>query len=84
MNQLDAACLVHDLHTEARGPNRAGNDPVKILAADAQLEEAARAIARTNDGKIRLEALIVVAAMQANRLRASRQPGQPGSGAKTT
>ena len=73
MNELDAACLVHDLETETRGPRRSGGDPVKTRAADLELEEKAREIARRSVGKLRTEALIVVAAMQANRLRPSRQ-----------
>lgn len=72
VNDLDAACLMHDLETEPRGPYRSGGNPLKVLAADAQLEQQARAIARRSTGIERTQALIVVAAMQANRLRASR------------
>lgn len=80
MNELDAACLMHDLQTETRGPRRAGGDPVKTRAADLKLEEEARAIARRSTGQARIQALIVVAAMQANRLRASRAGPLPESG----
>lgn len=72
MNDLDRACLMHDVETEPRGPYRSGGNPVKVRAADLKLEEEARAIARVVTGKLRIEALIVVAAMQANRLRTSR------------
>lgn len=72
INELDAACLMHDLETEPRGPYRSGGDPLKVLAADRQLEQQARAIARTTTGVHRQQALFVVRAMQLNRLRASR------------
>lgn len=77
MNELDAACLVHDLQTETRGPYLSAGDPVKIRQADAKLEQEARAIAARSSGTARAQALIVAAAMQANRLRASRQPRRP-------
>ena len=39
MNELDAACLVHDLVTESRSPIKpAVADPVKIREADAELK----------------------------------------------
>lgn len=72
VNELDAACLMHDLETEPRGPYRSGGDPTKILEADAKLEEQARAIADRTEGPERLAALGVAVAMQMNRLRVSR------------
>lgn len=72
MNDLDRACLMHDMETEPRGPYRSRGNPIKVRAADLKLEQEAGAIARVSTGKLRIEALIVVAAMQANRLRASR------------
>lgn len=74
INDLDRACLMHDLHTESRGPYLSAGNPIKIRAADAKLEEEARAIAKVSIGTMQIQALIVVAAMQANRLRPSRQP----------
>lgn len=72
MNELDAACLMHDLETEPRGPYRSGGDPAKVLEADIELEKQARAIADRTEGPERLAALGVAVAMQMNRLRVSR------------
>jgi len=73
INELDRACLMHDLHTEPRGPYMSAGDPIKVAAADAQLQQQAGALAGTMQSQIdRQAALMVVLAMQANRLRASR------------
>ena len=73
VNELDRACLMHDLHTEPRGPYLSAGDPVKIARADADLQEQAGALAGTMRSQIdRAAALAVVVAMQANRLRVSR------------
>ena len=73
INELDRACLMHDLHTEPRGPYLSAGDPVKIAAADSDLQQQAGALAGTMRSQIdRQAALLVVVAMQANRLRASR------------
>ena len=37
MNNIDAACLKHDLVTEPRGPYSGKNNPGKMRAADRQL-----------------------------------------------
>ena len=64
---------MHDLHTEPRGPYLSAGDPIKIAAADAQLQQQAGALAGTLPSQIdRNAALMVVLAMQANRLRLSR------------
>jgi hypothetical protein len=72
MNELDAACLVHDLETESRGPFRARGNPRRIMQADAELKRRAEEIAARSTGRYYLEALAVAAAMQANLLRVSR------------
>lgn len=73
INELDRACLMHDLHTEHRGPYLSAGDPIKIARADAELQEKAGALAGTMQSQIdRTVALAVVVAMQANRLRSSR------------
>jgi len=73
INELDKACLMHDLHTEPRGPYLSAGDPIKITAADAQLQQQAGALAGTMQSQVdRQAALLVVIAMQANRLRRSR------------
>lgn len=64
---------MHDLHTEPRGPYLSAGDPIKIAAADSELQQQAGAFAGTAQSQIdRNAALLVVIAMQANRLRASR------------
>ena len=64
---------MHDLHTEPRGPYLSAGDPIKVAAADADLQQQAGALAGTMRSQIdRQAALMVVLAMQANRLRASR------------
>jgi len=74
VNELDRACLMHDLHTEHRGPYLSAGDPVKIAAADAQLQQEAGRLAGTFQSQVdRTAALTVVLAMQANRLRPSRR-----------
>lgn len=78
VNELDRACLMHDLHTEPRGPYLSGGDPVKIAAADAQLQQQAGSLAGTLPSQIdRNAALMVVLAMQANCLRLSRGGSLP-------
>ncbi len=73
VNELDRACLEHDLHTEPRGPYLSAGDPIKIARADAELQQKAGALAGTMRSQVdRQAALMVVLAMQANRLRASR------------
>jgi len=73
VNELDRACLMHDLHTEPRGPYLSAGDPVKIARADAELQQKAGALAGTLSSQSdRNAAMMVVLAMQANRLRASR------------
>jgi len=65
---------MHDLHTEHRGPYLSAGDPVKIAAADAQLQQEAGRLAGTFQSQVdRTAALTVVLAMQANRLRPSRR-----------
>lgn len=73
MNELDAACLVHDLVTEDRSPVKpVVVDPVDIRKADAELKRRAEQIAARSTGRYHLEALAVAAAMQVNLLRESR------------
>jgi len=64
---------MHDLHTEPRGPYLSAGDPIKITAADSELQKQAGALAGTFQSQVdRQAALLVVIAMQANRLRRSR------------
>ena len=78
VNELDRACLMHDLQTETRGPYLSAGDPVKIARADAELQQQAGALAGTfRSQSDRNAAMLVVLAMQANRLRPSRQSQTP-------
>ena len=74
MNELDAACLQHDLDVETRGPQRAKTKR-EIRASDKRLERKARAIAiRPGTSKrVRKEAWLVYYAMRGNRWRPSRR-----------
>lgn len=74
MNDLDRACLAHDLDTEIRGPRRA-RTKAQVRASDKRLERRALQIAKaraTRPGERRL-AWIVYAAMRGNRWRPSRR-----------
>ena len=73
VNELDNACLRHDIDTEVRGPARAGRNPQKLRASDMRLARAAKSIAlRTNDVRTRTNAWLVHRAMVFNRWRKSR------------
>jgi hypothetical protein len=72
MNELDAACLIHDLETEPRGPFRSRGNKAAIMQADMELKRRAEQIARRTTGRYQAEALSVVVAMHGNLLRASR------------
>ena len=78
VNELDKACLMHDLHTEPRGPYLSAGDPIKVAAADRELQQQAAALIPNLRSQIdRQAALMVVVAMQANRLRGSRGGALP-------
>jgi hypothetical protein len=72
MNELDEACLIHDIYTEARGPAKAGTDVRAIHQADVELKRRAEQIAARTTGRYQVEALAVAAAMHLNILRRSR------------
>jgi hypothetical protein len=74
MNELDAACLQHDLDVETRGPRRAKTKRA-VRASDKRLERKAYQIAiRPSSSKQdKRQAWIVYYAMRANRWRPSRR-----------
>lgn len=41
MDELDAACKLHDIATEPRGPYTSGGDPKKLRSADRRLMKTA-------------------------------------------
>ncbi len=74
MNELDRACLAHDLDTEIRGPRRARSKSA-VRASDKRLERRAFKIAtsfRTSKQERKL-AWVVYYAMRGNRWRPSRR-----------
>jgi hypothetical protein len=75
VNELDAACLAHDLDVETRGPRRAKTKR-EIRASDKRLERKAYRIAiNPNTSKQeRRHAWVVYYAMRGNRWRPSRRP----------
>jgi len=74
MNSLDAACQLHDIEIETRGPRTKGRSPKALRSSDLKLARAAKAIAlRTMDVKLRTEAWLVHRAMVLNRWRKSRR-----------
>lgn len=74
VNALDRACLLHDLDTESRGPQRARTKK-QIRASDKRLEKSSLIIAKNpKTGKNeRKAAWIVYNAMRANKWRPSRR-----------
>lgn len=76
MNELDEACLRHDLDTERRGPQKAKSAKA-LKDSDKRLSKAAKSIAlRTKDMKLRATAWVVHRAMEYSTWRKSR--GGPG------
>lgn len=74
MNELDKACLAHDLDTELRGPRRARTKKA-VRASDKRLERVAYRIA-TRIGTTKQDralAWVVYYAMRGNRWRPSRR-----------
>ena len=65
MNELDQACLVHDLDTETRGPARARGNVSRMRNSDRRLLIAAARIRRRNP-RLAADCLIVEAAMRFN------------------
>lgn len=63
MDELDAACKIHDLATEPRGPYTSKGEPKKLRDADRILMNKANALARGNYRK-KSAALSVAAAMK--------------------
>jgi hypothetical protein len=65
MNELDKACLAHDLDTEPRGPARARGNVSRMRNSDRRLLIAAARIRRRNP-RLAADCLIVEAAMRFN------------------
>ena len=74
MNELDKACLAHDLDTETRGPRRARTKKA-VRASDKRLERIAKRIAISSKTTKSEKALawVVYYAMRGNRWRPSRR-----------
>jgi hypothetical protein len=74
MNELDKACLAHDLDTETRGPRRARTKKA-VRASDKRLERVAYRIATRFETSKQDRALawVVYYAMRGNRWRPSRR-----------
>lgn len=73
INALDRACLLHDLDTESRGPQRARTKK-QIRASDNRLKRTSLRLAKSSaDKNERKAAWIVYKAMQANKWRPSRR-----------
>jgi hypothetical protein len=75
MNELDQACLEHDLDTETRGPQRARGNVSAMRASDRRLLMAAARIRKTNP-RLAVDCEIVIAAMRFNL--ASGRSGRGG------
>ena len=73
VNALDRACLLHDLDTESRGPQRARTKK-QIRASDYRLQKTSLRIAKSSaDKNERKAAWLVYNAMKANKWRPSRR-----------
>ncbi len=78
MNALDAACRIHDIEIETRGPATKGSSPKALRTSDKKLAKAAKHIAlTTEDSDLRAYAWLVHRAMLANRWRKSRGGKSP-------
>lgn len=64
MDELDAACKIHDLATEPRGPYTSGGDPRKLRAADRALMKSANSLANLSSYQKKSTALSVATAMR--------------------
>ncbi len=78
IDALDAACKVHDIATEPRGPYTSGGDGKKLRAADRQLMSTAQKLSMPWSSYKRKPA----AAMVANAMSLLLKTGARGRGLK--
>ncbi len=76
MNELDHACMIHDVEIETRGPQTKGRSKEALVVSDMKLARAAKRIALSKNAskRERLMAWVVYRAMIANKWRQSRRP----------
>jgi len=75
MNELDAACKIHDVEIETRGPQTKGRSKKALRTSDMKLARASKKIAldTKRSRKERATAWVVYRAMIANKWRKSRR-----------
>jgi len=75
MSELDAACRIHDIEIETRGPQTKGRSPKALRTSDMKLARAAKKIAmdKKRSKRERAMAWVVHRAMIANKWRQSRK-----------
>lgn len=75
MSELDAACLIHDIEIETRGPQTKGRSGEALRISDMKLARAAKKIAldKKRSKRERAMAWVVHRAMNANKWRQSRK-----------
>jgi len=75
MSELDAACRIHDIEIETRGPQTKGRSSVALRTSDMKLARAAKRIAldKKRSKRERAMAWVVHRAMIANKWRQSRK-----------
>ena len=75
MNELDNACMIHDVEIETRGPQTKGLSSKALRSSDMKLARAARKIALDTKRSVkeRATAWVVYRAMVNNKWRKSRR-----------
>lgn len=75
MNELDNACMIHDVEIETRGPQTKGRSSKALRLSDMKLARAARKIALDTKRSVkeRATAWVVYRAMVNNKWRKSRR-----------
>jgi len=75
MSELDAACRIHDIEIETRGPQTKGRSSEALRTSDMKLARAAKRIAldKKRSKRERAMAWVVHRAMIANKWRQSRK-----------
>jgi len=75
MSELDAACRIHDIEIETRGPQTKGRSAEALRTSDMKLARAAKRIAldKKRSKRERAMAWVVHRAMIANKWRQSRK-----------